>query len=106
MTPKGPRSERETVINFDEEDDTATIWTASAVIHNRLMKRLGRVYLTDDGERHSEWKLPKRLIRLPMAPKPMSEGRRQALRARPPVHPGGKRVKSPIPEGKTDDGTD
>ena len=29
MTPKGPRSERETVINFNEEEETATIWTAS-----------------------------------------------------------------------------
>lgn len=54
MTPKGPRSERETVINFNEEDETATIWTASGVIHQRLMKRLGRTYLTQDGERHSE----------------------------------------------------
>jgi hypothetical protein len=24
MTPKGPRSERETVINFNEEEETAT----------------------------------------------------------------------------------
>lgn len=84
MTRKGPRSERETIINFNEEDDSATIWTASGVIHNRLMKRLGRAYLTADDERHSDWKVPKRLIRLPMAPKPMSEDRLEALRARTP----------------------
>ena len=90
MTPKGPRSERETVINFNEEDDSATIWTASGVIHNRLMKRLSRAYLTEDGDRHSEWKVPNRLIRLPMAPKPVSENRLEALRARTPIRPGGK----------------
>ena len=53
MTPKGPRSERETVINFHEEADTASIWTASDVVYRRLMKRLGRQYLTEDGERHA-----------------------------------------------------
>ena len=103
MTPKGPRSERETVINFNEEDETATIWTASGVVHQRLMKRLGRTYLTQDGERHSEWKMPKRLIRLPMAPKPLSQDRPEALRARAPIHPGGKRAKSPILERETED---
>ena len=102
MTPKGPRSERETIINFNEEDDNASIWTASGVIHNRLMKRLGRAYLTEDGERHSEWKVPKRLIRLPMAPKPMSQDRLEALRARPPIRPRGKRASRGITEGQTE----
>jgi hypothetical protein len=102
MTPKGPRSERETVINFNEEDDAATIWTASGIIHNRLVKRLGRTYLTQDGERHSEWKVPKRLIRLPMAPKPMSPDRLEALRARSPIRPGGKRASRGITEGQTE----
>jgi hypothetical protein len=74
MKGKGPRSERETIINFNEDAETATIWTASGVVHQRLMKRLGSAYLAEDSERHSEWKVPKRLIRLPMAPKPLSLG--------------------------------
>jgi len=38
MTPKGPRSERETLINFNEEEETATIWTASGPMDRRLRK--------------------------------------------------------------------
>ena len=67
MTPKGPRSERETVINFNEEEETATIWTASDVVYRRLMKRLGRQYLTENGERHAVFTFPKELISLPRA---------------------------------------
>ena len=67
MTPKGPRSERETVIRFDEEEDTASIWTASDTVYRRLMKRLGRQYLTEDGERHAVFTFPKELISLPRA---------------------------------------
>ena len=35
MTPKGPRSERETIINFNEEDDMVSIWTASQPLYRR-----------------------------------------------------------------------
>jgi hypothetical protein len=67
MKGKGPREERETVINFNEEEDTATIWTASDPVYRRLMKRLGRQYLTEDGERHAVFTFPKELISLPRA---------------------------------------
>jgi len=40
MTPKGPRSERETVINFKEEDETATI-TASGQLCGGPLQLLG-----------------------------------------------------------------
>ena len=33
MENKGPRQERETVIRFDEEDETAEIWTASEIVY-------------------------------------------------------------------------
>ena len=38
MKGKGPKHERETIINFNEEDDTASIWTATEVVYRRLMK--------------------------------------------------------------------
>ncbi len=38
MKGKGPRSERETIINFNEEDETASIWTASEPVYRRFMK--------------------------------------------------------------------
>jgi hypothetical protein len=65
MKGKGPRIERETVINFNEEEGIAWIWTASATVYRRLLKRLGRQYLTEDSERHAEFKFPKELISLP-----------------------------------------
>jgi hypothetical protein len=51
MTPKGPRSERETVINFNEEEETATIWTASGPMDKRLRK-LG-LEVIEEGGRHT-----------------------------------------------------
>ena len=54
MTPKGPRSERETVINFNEEEETATIWTASGPMDKRLRK-LG-LEVIEEGDRHTVFK--------------------------------------------------
>jgi len=65
MKGKGLRRERETIINFNEEEETASIWTASETVYRRLLKRLGRQYLTEDGERHAEFKFPKQLISRP-----------------------------------------
>jgi hypothetical protein len=67
MKGKGPRIERETVINFNEEGDTTWVWTASETVYKRLLKRLGRQHLTQDGERHAEFKFPKQFISLPKA---------------------------------------
>jgi len=65
MKGKGPRIERETLINFNEVEETAWVWTASETVYKRLLKRLGRVYLTEDAERHAEFKFPKQFITLP-----------------------------------------
>jgi hypothetical protein len=67
MKGKGPRSERETIIRFDQDSETASIWTASEVVYRRLMKPLGRQYLTEDGERHAVFTFSKELISLPRA---------------------------------------
>src|SRR4029453_350707 len=50
MTPKGPRSERETIINFNEEEETATIWTDSGPIDKRFLNLWLEVI--EEGERH------------------------------------------------------
>src|SRR5215475_2051483 len=65
MKGSGPKHERETTINFNEEEDIATIWTASLIVYQRLLRRLGRAYLTEDGERHAIFSFPKELISLP-----------------------------------------
>jgi len=49
MKGKGPKHERETVITFNEEESTASIWTASQAVYRRL-KKAGYVP-AQDGER-------------------------------------------------------
>ena len=61
----GIKAERETTITFNEEDDTASIWTASETVYRRLLKQLGTDYLWEDGERHAVFRFPKQLLRLP-----------------------------------------
>ena len=64
MIGKGPREERETVIVWSEDGDTATIWTASETVYRRMKKR--GWFPSEDGERHAAFEVPKRLIRLPL----------------------------------------
>jgi len=70
MTGQGPRAERETVIRFVEDDDLASVWTASEVVYRRLIKRLGRAYLTEDGERHAIFEFPRKWLNLPRLKQP------------------------------------
>ncbi len=63
MKGKGPRSERETIIRFDEDSDMANIWTASAPIYRQLRK-LG-YFPAEDRERSARFEVPKRDVRLP-----------------------------------------
>ena len=62
MKGQGPRSERETVIRFDEAGDTANVWTASAVVYRRL-KKMG-FCPHEDGERSAIFEIPKRCVSL------------------------------------------
>ena len=63
MKGKGPRSERETVIRFDEDGTTATVWTSSEPIYRKLRK-LGYIPARDN-ERSASFEVPKRDVRLP-----------------------------------------
>ena len=82
MKAEGIRQERETIINFNEVDATATVWTASEVIYRRLLKRLGRAYLTEDGERHAVFTFPVNFLDLPRvkAKRELDPGRNWRLR--------------------------
>jgi hypothetical protein len=108
MKPNGPRSERETIINFNEEDETASIWTASDVVYRRLMKRLGRQYLTEDGERHAVFRFPKELISLPRAKakRVLTEAQRAQMASRMSrsrENISAKQTSRGIPEGQGED---
>jgi hypothetical protein len=89
MKGKGPKQERETIINFNEEDDTASIWTASDPVYRRLLKRLGRQYLTEDGERHAVFTFPAEFLQLPRArtKRVLTDAQRAKLRDRLATRP-------------------
>ena len=71
-------TKRETIINFNEESDMASIWTASEVVYRRLMK-LG-YGPSQDNERSAVFEIPKRDVRLPRPKRAMSEARRERIR--------------------------
>jgi len=78
MTGRGPKHERETIINFNEESDTASIWTASEVVYRRL-KKLGYMP-AQDNERSAVFEMPKRDIKLPRPRRLISAARREKIR--------------------------
>jgi hypothetical protein len=84
MTPKGPRSERETVINFNEEEKTATIWTASGPMGRRLRK-LG-LEVIEEGERHTVFKCLRFQVKVRrsrvLSPQQLEAAREKAKRMR------------------------
>ncbi len=78
MKGKGTREERETIINFNEKDGIASIWTASEAVYRQLLKR---GYLpVEDGERHAIFEMAKRDVKLPRQKRQASEAQRQAGR--------------------------
>ena len=89
MKAEGPQHERETIIRFDEESDQAEIWTASAVVYRRLMKRLGQAYLVKDGQRHAEFEFPKKWLVLPRKRTPKASGTQTTDRIAPNHSPEG-----------------
>jgi hypothetical protein len=78
MIGKGPKQDRETIINFNEESDKASVWTASEVVYRRMLK-LGYTP-SQDNERSAVFELPKRDIKLPRPKRVMSEARREKIR--------------------------
>ncbi len=77
MNGKGPRYERETTITFNEEEETAHIWTSCKPVYRKLIK-MGYCP-SEDNERSASFEVPKRDIKLP---RPKSEKRSQISRER------------------------
>ena len=96
MKAMGPKHERETIINYNEDKATATIWTASQPVYRRLLKRLGQSCLTEDSERHAIFTFPLKWLILP---------RQKAKRVSDPTRMAklrGNIARTPIPEGEND----
>jgi hypothetical protein len=79
MKGKGPKYERETIISFNEESDTASIWTASEVVYRRLLK-MGYTPIQDN-ERSAVFEMLKRDVKLPRPKRIMNEARRETIKA-------------------------
>ncbi len=78
MKAKGPRHERETIILFNEEEDTASVWTASEVMYRR-MRKMG-YEPTEDNDRSATFEVPKKCVsvRKVRKPKVLTEKQRAA----------------------------
>ena len=60
MKAKGPRIERETTITFNEEEETAHIWTFSQMEYRMLKKR--GYEPVQDAERSARFEVPKKYV--------------------------------------------
>ena len=65
---KGPRHERETIVNFNEADDTMSIWTASEQVYRRLVKAGFQSDPNRETDRSAVFVLPKSSFRFPKLP--------------------------------------
>ncbi len=79
MKGKGPRIERDTTITFNEEEETAQIWTASGSVYRRLRK-MGYCP-SEDNERSSSFKVPKKCVSV-RKPKVLTEKQKTNLTKR------------------------
>jgi hypothetical protein len=57
---KGPKLERETIINFNEAEPNASIWTASERMYRKLLK--DGYQPIEEGERSATFHVPKNLV--------------------------------------------
>ena len=76
MKGKGPRDERETIINFNEAEPCASIWTASEPMYRKLLK-LGYEPI-EGSDRSATFEVPKRLVSV-RKPRKISDAHRTSL---------------------------
>jgi len=71
--------EKETIINFNEAEDIAYIFTYNKAWQKHLEGKLGLKPTMDNGYGGKEYELPKKRIRPPLAPRKLSEQTRRKL---------------------------
>ncbi len=74
--------ERETLINFNEGEAIAFVFTYSRSWQRHLEEKLGLKPVRDNGHGGREYELPKRCIRLPQAPRKLSPEAQERARLR------------------------
>jgi len=78
------RQERETIINFNEGEDTANIYTCSKSWMCHMEDVLGLKPTNIYGSHAKEYEIPKTWVRKPHKPRQLSEEQKQKLRQRLP----------------------
>ena len=76
MKAKGPKTERESMIRWDEASDDAELWTASQPVYRQMVKR-GHQPIADT-ERSATFRFPKKLVAI-RKPRELSTGHRRKL---------------------------
>lgn len=72
MSRKLTNYERETIINFNEAEDTAVIFTYNRTWQKHLEKKLGLKPIMENGYGGKEYQIQKKRIRPPRAPVKLS----------------------------------
>ena len=78
------RQERETIINFNEAEDIANIYTCSKSWMRHMEKVLGLKPMNIHGSYAREYECPKTWIKKPRKPRQLSKEQKQRLRQRLP----------------------
>ena len=82
MTRRLTNYEKETIINFNEADNIASIFTCNKSWQKHLEKRLGLRPIMDNGYGGRGYEIPKKRIRPPRAPVKLSPEARAKLSKR------------------------
>lgn len=79
MPSKLTKYERETVISFNEKEDTATVYTCSTQVKNRLKElslKSSDIYRVKEDEYSQTYIIPKKIIKFSL-PRKLSEEEKQ-----------------------------
>jgi len=73
------KSEKETIINFNQAERTAYVFTYDRAIQEHMEKKLGLKPTSKNSQGGRSYELPKKQIPLPRKPKKMSKASLEAL---------------------------
>lgn len=79
---KQTRFERETIVNFNEGELLASVFTYSRRWQVHMERKLGLIPVMVNGRGGKEYLVDKRLIRLPLVPRQLSAEQKEKLRGR------------------------
>lgn len=90
MAPKLTRLERETIITWNEAEETANVYSTSPAVIRRMTKRCGKP-TKQSGAYGAEWDIPRKWLTLPRVKKPRNlsgtASNLRGFRANPTVAP-------------------